>query len=45
MCSYPMIVSRLAIIVYISTFTCMPAGYLIATNTAGGIGFTREPLL
>jgi 2-keto-4-pentenoate hydratase/2-oxohepta-3-ene-1,7-dioic acid hydratase in catechol pathway len=38
-----LIASRLAIIVYISAFTCLPDdGYLIATDTAGGIGSTRE---
>ena len=40
-----MIVSQLAIIVYISAFTCLTVGYLIATNAACGIGFTPEPLL
>jgi len=32
-------------IVYISAFTGLTVGYLIATNTAGAIGFTPEPPL
>jgi len=40
-----LIVSRLAIIVYNSVFTCLTVGYLIATETAGAIGFTPEPPL
>ena len=40
-----MIFSIAKIIAYISTFTALNPGDVIATGTPGGVGFTREPPL